>query len=189
VVVSRSTSAPAEDEAVSSAILDATSSLLIVTEIGTGRIIAINRATEELTGYSRDQVIGLPLWEIAAPAHQAMIRRALTESTDRALPDSFESTVNLRGGQPRRIVWSSTFLTNDLGARTNVVMTGIDMSSQAASGGLFAHLMLAANATALVSTDRRGRVTYCSAAAEQMLGVRGDDLVGEPLPTTLFDTS
>jgi PAS domain S-box-containing protein len=174
----------------SAGILEATTSLLLVTEAGTGIIVGLNRAAEDLTGYSREQVIGLPLWEIAAPAHQQMLRRALQGPSGAGLPPSFESTVNLRSGKPRRIVWSSTFLTDGSSSTpTHVVMTGIDMSSDAASGGLFAHLMEAANTTALVSTDRRGRVTHVSSGAELLLGVHAPDLVGEQFPLDLFATS
>jgi PAS domain S-box-containing protein len=170
-------------------ILEATTSLLLVSEVGTGRVVTMNRATEELTGLDRSSVIGVPLWELVAPAHREMLKRVLEDPLGEAVPSSFESTVNLRSGKPRRIVWSGTFLTDDDGARTHIVSTGIDMSSQAASGGLFAHLMLAANATALISTDRRGRVTYCSSGAERLLGLDGAALVGAPLPLGIFDAS
>jgi hypothetical protein len=160
-----------------------------VTEVGTGVIVGLNAAAEEGTGYFRNQIVGLRLWEIASPAHQEMLKRALEDPTGEGLPPTFESTVNLRSGKPRRIVWSSTYLTDESGARSHLVITGIDMSSDAANGGLFAHLMGAANSTALISTDRRGRVTFCSTGAEAMLGLRGVDLVGEPMPVDMFDAS
>lgn len=180
---------PSDPTALAEAVLEATASLLIVTEIGTGHVVAMNQAVEHLTGYRREEVIGLPLWEIVAPAQQAGIRRALTDPAGHSLPESYESTVNLRSGRPRRIVWSSTFLKDANGVRQHVVMTGIDVSSESATGGLFAHLMMAANTTAMVSTDRRGRVTYFSSAVERMLGLRGDHLIGKPLPDAVFDTS
>jgi PAS domain S-box-containing protein len=68
-------------------------------------------------------------------------------------------------------------------------MTGFDISSAAASGGLFAHLMGAAGSTAVISTDLVGRVTYCSPGAEVMLGLRGGPLLGQPMPHAMFDLS
>ena len=76
-------------------------------------------------------------------------------------------------------MWTSTFLTDAADVRTHMVITGIDMSSAAESGGLFGHLVLAANATALISTDLKGRVTYCSTGAERMLGRDGSN-TGRP---------
>jgi PAS domain S-box-containing protein len=167
-------------------VLDAASCMVIVTEAGTGVILDLNSAAERLMGFARDQVIGLRLWDLAAPAQQAMLRRALEGPDSEGLPMSFESTVNLRNGTPTRIVWSSDFITDDAGIQTHVVITGVDMTS-AAAGGLLGHVVRAANVTALISTDRRGRVTYCSSGAEQMLGYSEAELVGQLLPQGLFD--
>lgn len=172
-----------------SAILDAANSLLILSEVGSGRVVSMNRAAEELTGFTRDQAIGLPLWELASPERQDMLRRVTGHPIGQTESASFESTISSSSGAPRRIAWSSTFLTDETGVRSHVLLTGVDLSSEAASSGLFAHLMHAANSTALVSTDLRGRVTYCSSGAERMLGVVGAALMGEPLPMSMFDPS
>ena len=170
-------------------ILDATTCLLIVTEFGTGVVVGMNSAAEALAGVERDAAIGLPLWEIASPAHRPMLRRALQDPVGQGMPESFESTVNLESGAPRRVVWVSSFISDADDVPTHMVMTGTDISSDAATGGLFAHLMEAASATALISTDRAGRVTYCSAGAERLLGLDGTRLVGEPMPRGVFDES
>jgi PAS domain S-box-containing protein len=171
----------------SEAVLDAAGCLVIVTEVATGAIVGMNTPAETLMGYPRAQIIGLPLWEIVAPAQRAMIQRAFRLPAGAGVPATFESNVNLRSGHPRRVSWSSAFLRDATDVPTHVVITGIDISATASEGGLFSHLIAAANSVPMLSTDRRGRVTYCSLAAERLLGLKSSDLIGSPLPLEIFD--
>lgn len=169
-------------------VLDATGCVVMVVDVETRKVVGTNRPTEIVTGFTPSELVDRPLWEtIMALEDQAAMEAAYDASIRAGLPLSYESTVATKSGEQRRVVWSGEYLRDDRGTRTHLVMTGIDVAATQSTGGLFGHLMRAATTTAFVATDLEGRVTFFSSGAEQMLGVRARDVLGETFPRSCFE--
>ena len=180
------------EPSVRSSVLDVTGCLVTVIDLATGNVVDTNRPTETVTGYDTSELLDRPLWEtIMVAEDRAAMEAAYDASVKAGVPFSYESTVATKSGAPRRVAWSGEFLLDDRGARTHLVMTGIDATSPAApsTSGLFGHLMRAATTTAFVATDLEGRVTFFSSGAEQMLGYSAHEILGRVFPQTCFETA
>ena len=177
---------PGTESLLDAAIIDAIDSLVIVTEISTGTVVQLNRAAEKVIGLPREQVAGLSLWEICSPEHRATVESLFAGPHFDTTAPTHEATTISASGAHYRVVWSTAFLTDQEGLRTHIVSTGIDVTSGRATSGLFEQLMLAATTMVLIGTDQGGRITYCSAGAEQMFGTTSNGLVGRWVPCAAF---
>lgn len=170
-------------------ILDATSCIVMVVAIGTGVVVGMNRAAETVTGYPRRELIGHPFWDsLLIPAEHARTSETYAVPDGRGIPLAHEGVVLTSAGESRRIFWSNDFLLED-GVRAYVVRTGIDVTAQHATAGLFSHLMRTATSTAFIATDLDGIITSFSLGAEQMLGYTAAEMMGIPLPLGIFEAS
>jgi diguanylate cyclase (GGDEF)-like protein/PAS domain S-box-containing protein len=108
-------------------ILDTTTALVVTASLD-GRLISMNRAAEELTGYRTAEVAG-QRWERFVPADE---RRAV-EVTLAGLaadlpPTSTENHWVSRSGRRHLIAWTNAFLTDPDGEPSTIVATGIDIT-------------------------------------------------------------
>ena len=170
------------------AILEATDSLVIVTDIRSGTVVALNKAAESVIGRDRGEVAGVSLWDLCSTRERDAVAGYYAASHFDDAPRTYETTTLDDSGARTRVVWSSTFLTDLAGERTHVVMTGVDVTAGRATSGLFGQLMHAATTMVLIGTDQSGRITFCSAGAEQLLGKPQNDFVGRWLPAAAFGT-
>lgn len=163
---------------------------MMVVDVDSGSIAAVNRATERLTGFSQHELSGRPLWEvIVSPAGRAGLHEAFSAPSGAGIPLAFEALLKTKSRDARRVVWSGAFITDGFGIRTHVVMTGIDVATDFASAGLFNHLMRAATTRALVGADLEGRITFFSSGAETMLGRPAQEMIGRTIPAETFEFS
>jgi signal transduction histidine kinase len=179
------------DSGLQSAILDATGCLLVAAELGSGIVVAVNTLAETVSGRPREKWLGRPLWEVASSAHQAIVRSAFVPSEGAGIPRVYETTTASDaedGIEGHRILWSSEFVSDAAGVRSHVVFTGTVVTCGKSSTGLVNHMMRAATDAVMIGTDQMGRVTFCSAGAEQMLGFSAAELMGRRLPQTIFET-
>jgi PAS domain S-box-containing protein len=168
-------------------VLDATSCLVLVTEVDTGVVVGVNRAAEAVTGFARAEMVGRPIWEkILFPDDRDGARAAYGVPHGGGIPLAYEGAVQTKSGGARKIYWSNDFLLQD-GVRSHIVGTGIDVTGEASTPGLFGHLMRTATGTAFIGTDLQGIVTSCSLGAEQMTGYSFNELMGSALPQGLFE--
>lgn len=178
---------PRPREALTS-ILDATGCVVMVIDIATGNVVATNRPTEVVTGFQPSELVGWPLWETLIDSEERGVMEAAYETSLRAgVPLSHEGNVITKSGEHRRLVWSGELLFDNAGGRTQLVLTGIDITATQSTGGLFGHLMRAATTTAFVATDLEGRVTFFSSGAEQMLGYTAREVLGKVFPESCFE--
>ena len=172
-----------------SAVLDTTGCVIVVVDID-GTVVGMNPAAQSVTGFGEREVMDRPLWEtLVPPDDRDAVRASFASPGGAAIPLTQESDLATKGGARRRITWSSAFLTDDHGNRTHVVMTGLDVTSERTTRGLVSHLMRAAIKTAFIGTDLEGRVTVWNSGAEEMLGYAAREIIGEPLPSGIFDAA
>jgi PAS domain S-box-containing protein len=165
------------------AMVEAAGSLLCVIDVESGTIRAANGAVERLTGVREQELAGRPFRDVfELPVEWPDLEDAFSRPTGAGIPMAFAAPVRTRAGDLRPVVWSAGLLTDDAEARTLVVLTGIDEPEGWAGAGLLSHLMRAATATALVGTDLGGRITFFSAGAEELLGYRAAEMIGQAIP-------
>jgi PAS domain S-box-containing protein len=169
-------------------ILDATACVIIVSEVTTGLIVSMNTVAERVTGHSRQEMTGRPVWEMTvAPVDQAAAAAAYAIPGGAGVPLAYEGDVVTKAGNIRRVFWSNAFISDAEGVRTHMVSTGVDVSEGREPVGVFGLLMRSATTTAFIGTDMETRVTYFSSGAEQMLGRTAREMLGQPLPDHLFE--
>jgi PAS domain S-box-containing protein len=111
-----------------SAVLDTSGALTSVID-REGRIVRFNKAYEQLTGYSTEEVKGKKVWEILVPPEEA---EAIHQTYQRLFAggDNVKSEGHVvpRQGEPRLIAWSRTAMRGPKGDLEYVIASGIDIS-------------------------------------------------------------
>jgi PAS domain S-box-containing protein len=105
-----------------SAVLDTVAGFVIVLD-SECRILRVNRAWEEMTGYSIDEVRGRYLWEFAEDSERA--RELLTCRKPVIDCEGYWLT---KGSKNRFVSWSCTSLTDNAAKSTYFVVTGRDVT-------------------------------------------------------------
>jgi diguanylate cyclase (GGDEF)-like protein/PAS domain S-box-containing protein len=125
----------AEAESFVDGVLELAGALLLVLD-ASGTVVRFNAACEKLSGYRSDEVVGRPIWDtlIGADERESVIgafavARAGPPTTD------LEGHWVRRDGARRLIRWSTACLTDDGGAVTHVIASGIDITGQRRADG------------------------------------------------------
>ena len=112
------------------ALLDAAGSLVCAFD-PEGRILLFNRACEQLTGWTFDELEGRPFWEILLPESQIeAVRADLGRLRAGDPPAHNENDWVTREGAIRRIAWSDTYLLDNEGRLSHIVSVGVDVTEQ-----------------------------------------------------------
>jgi PAS domain S-box-containing protein len=115
--------------AFSSAVLETLGALVVVLDFE-GRIRRWNRACEETTGYSREEVLGKPIAQFIPPDETSGVRKILVELQQGRDFNEFENHLHTRNGERKLISWSNTSLRNSAGAIEHIIATGIDITER-----------------------------------------------------------
>ena len=112
------------------AILNAAKDLLVIVLDREGCILEFNRAAQELTGYSLEEVKGRPFWDLLPiPEERAQVKSGFEEVL-RGGTSHGETHWLTKRGQPRLIAWSNTVAVNDGGTVDYVIRTGVDVTER-----------------------------------------------------------
>lgn len=113
-----------------SAILDTAGALVVVLD-RSGRIVRFNRACEEVTGYSFDEVRGAYLWDLfLIPEEVELVKAVFEKLLAGQCPQEYENYWVGRNGRRRAISWSNTVLLDDRGSVKYAIATGIDITER-----------------------------------------------------------
>ncbi|NES22653.1 MAG: PAS domain S-box protein [Symploca sp. SIO3E6] len=116
-----------------SAILDTVTALIVVLDTQ-GRIVRFNRACEQMTGYSFDEVRGRHFWDLfLIPEEVESVKAVLNELQAGSSCNEHENYWVARDGSRRLIHWSNTILPNidrEVVAKSPVSSLSRDDSSQ-----------------------------------------------------------
>ncbi|MGA8025780.1 MAG: PAS domain S-box protein [Bryobacteraceae bacterium] len=117
---------PHEERSLLGAILDTVEALVVVLNPN-GRILRFNRACEEITGYSRDEVVGKQVGDLfIAKEDRDCFTKIFEQLREGCAPKERESYWLTRDGSRRLIGWSTTVVRNGRGAPRFIIAAGID---------------------------------------------------------------
>jgi signal transduction histidine kinase len=165
-------------------VLDSVPCLVLVMDRVTTRVVHLNRALREVMGHTEATPVDLSWESLFDPGDRNSLQTAMATSGPAT---GVETGIRAEGAVPRRILWSVEHAADDEASSGLAVLTGIDVTPQGRSSGLFSQLLRTAASPALVGTDARGCVTLYNQAAEQMLGRDAASVVGRPLDLGMFD--
>lgn len=113
-----------------SAILDTAGALVVVLD-AEGHIVRFNRACEQITGYSSDEVIGKLMWDLFLIPEEIEATKAIMEALQSGQhPIAYENHWVTNKGEQRLIAWSNTALFDQGGAVDHIICTGIDITER-----------------------------------------------------------
>ena len=167
-----------DERNVMSAILDTVGALVLVLD-REGRIVRINRACEQLSGQSFEQVRGQAVWDVFVieeekPQFQSIFRQ-ICESAKRT---EYETSWIDRDGVRRTIAWSAAVLAATRQMPTFVIASGIDVTAQKRAQARFRGLIEAAP-DAVVVVDHKGKIVLVNAQVEKLFGYDRHELLGQ----------
>jgi len=110
------------------AVLETAGALVVVLD-REGRILRFNRACEETTGYSSEEVMGRHVWDLFIIPDEVAGVKALFEQLRSGVPrNDYENNWMGKDGVLRRISWSNTVIADSSGKVDYVVSSGIDIT-------------------------------------------------------------
>jgi PAS domain S-box-containing protein len=110
------------------AVLETAGALVVVLD-REGRILRFNRACEQTTGYSSEEVMGRHIWDLFIVPDEIADVKAVFEQLRGGEPrNDYENYWKGKNGFLRRISWSNTVLTDSRGNVEYVVATGLDVT-------------------------------------------------------------
>lgn len=180
-----------------SAVLDTAGALIIVMD-HQGCIVRFNRECERVTGYTAAEVEGKRFDMLLLPEERSGVEDVFERLSSGDFPNTHENYWLSRDGEPRRIAWSNTALTDQDGRVSHVVATGVDVTEQRRAEE---HLRDSERQLRLVTdavpvliayVDRDMRYRFANAAYRDWMGLQPEYMVGrrvdELMETGTFET-
>ncbi|MGD9494823.1 MAG: PAS domain S-box protein [Armatimonadota bacterium] len=173
------------------AVIDRAASLVIVVN-DQGRIVRFNRACQELTGYSLEEVQGRSFLEVVIPEDEmAEAARAFDAVLNDGL-DTYEVWWRTRDGARRRIDWHIAVVENEEGGQF-AVGTGWDVTeerrlAQALAESERKYRELVENAQSVIlHWDLEGTIRFINAYGLEFFGYTSEELLGRHVSVLVPD--
>ena len=141
-----------------SAVLDTSGALVIVLDTK-GKIVRLNRACEQLTGWKFNEVREKHFWDIfILPEENKIVKKTFNNLKAGQFPSNFENYWVAKDGAKYLIAWSNTCIVDEKGNVEFVIGTGIDITERKEAEGKLAKRLryeegLAACSEALLTHD------------------------------------
>jgi PAS domain S-box-containing protein len=119
-----------KEHAFTAAILDTSGAMMVVLDRD-ARIIRFNKACEQTTGYTFEEVRGKLIWDLFVPPEEISAVRAVCKKLySGKSPIQSENHWVSKAGQSHLISWSRTALANEAGTVEYVIGSGIDITER-----------------------------------------------------------
>ncbi len=178
----------AEDEAVAARdyaadLIDTADAIIVGLDLD-GDVLVCNKAAEEITGYTRAELIGQNWFELVVPRERyphvwAEFERLMAGGMARR----FENPILTKSGEERYIVWRNTELRRS-GRNAGTVSIGIDVTEHRRAEEALQRerdlvgRIMETSPVGVVALDRAGDITFANRSAEEVLGLSRDAATG-----------
>lgn len=154
------------------------------------KVTLINKKGIEILGYSEEKIIGRNWFDNFIPERDRdSVRRAFTRILAREIEPAeyFENRVLTKSGEERLIAWHNTLLKDESGNTVGTLSSGEDVTERRQSqkemkllASIVKHIP-----DAICSMDIKGNVTSWNEGAEQMLGYKTEEILGNSFAMTV----
>lgn len=154
-----------------------------------GNAILCNTKAEEVTGYSKEEIIGKNWLNLVYPdeTYRKEVFEVLKSCLEGEQVKAYDVVITRKDGRERILSWDSTLLKDADGKISGVLGIAQDITERKQleqelkeSKDFLANLVQE-SPTAILSTDSNGNVVVINKSAEELLGYKYDELVGKPL--------
>ena len=117
-------------------VLDAASNIIVVIDLE-GRFVRFNRAAEAFTGYSIDEVLNKPVWDLVIPEEQRNGVRTVFDRLRKGKVDiasQYEKEWLHRDGSRCLFQWHNSVLHDENGNISHIVAMGYDITEKKKAG-------------------------------------------------------
>ncbi len=141
-------------------------------------IVQINWAAATLLGYDEKELIGQPLALIFATEKEMSLWQAAIAKLDKIGPDNcFEGEIITKGRHRVRVLLSISPLANPASNDNDIIL--LIQAIKPDNDLLMMHRVVEQSATAVMITDRNGRIDYVNPKFIEMTGYSSDELLGQ----------
>jgi PAS domain S-box-containing protein len=164
-----------------SAVLDTAGALVVVADTE-GRLVRVNPACEEITGYSAREILGRSFMDIFILAEeQAIVWQRMERIRTGPWPVRGENYWRTKTGECRLIEWSNTALRNEKGELEFIVAIGIDITEarEAEEKLRLYHEIYMNSIDVIMVLDTEGRIVERNPAHEKKSGYKDDEVLGK----------
>ncbi len=146
-----------------------------------GDIELFNKAAEEITGYTRQELVGRNWFEVIVPRERyPAVREEFERLLAGGLPQEYENPILTKSGEERYIVWRRTDL-KEHDVTVGMVSIGIDVTDLKRTEEALRHerdfvaKIIATSPIGIAAYNHQGEITFANAEAERVLGLTRDE--------------
>ncbi len=161
----------------------ATSNLMAITAVETGRVIDVNEAYALQVGYKREEIIGNTTLELNIWADPEQRKELLKRLQEKGTVQDFEVRVRTKSGEIRTALFSADIIT--LKGEPCLISTAVDITERKQTEDALQQSYkrfndIAENALEWIwEVDAEGKYTYASPVVEQILGYKPEEVIGK----------
>ncbi|MGP8070852.1 MAG: PAS domain S-box protein [Candidatus Bathyarchaeia archaeon] len=144
-----------------------------------GKVMDVNNALLEISGYSRDEIVGKNAIDFVVQEQKQKTAAQIQTASTKGTAPQFEVTIRIKNGSTRTLLLPPTQLVLEEGERSFLVM-GVDITERKkAEEELAYQARLLENVNdAIVSTDSHLIIRSWNRVAEEMYGWKADEVLG-----------
>ena len=164
-------------------VVDAASNLLVAVLDREKRIVHFNRACQELTGYTLEEVKGKPQDFLLLPEEVSLVDAGFAGVLG-GTPRQDQCYWVAKNGRRRLIDWSNGVTLDDKGQAEYVIRTGIDVTERqeakehAQDSEATMRALLETAIQGILAVNREGRIVLVNASAGSIFGYKREELIG-----------